>query len=328
MARTIRFHKAGGPEVLQLDNIEVAAPGKGEVQFEVKAIGLNRAEALFRLGQYFVKPQFPSKIGYEASGIVTAVGPDVTDIKIGDKVSVIPVPDMGKYGVYGEKVNVPAFCVVKNPSNITFEEGAAAWMQYLTAWGALFGIAHMTKGDYVIITAASSSVGLAAIQLCNLVGAIPIASTRTEEKVKALKEAGAKYVITQAEDLPKKVMEITGGKGARIAFDPVAGKGVVALAEALSPFGILFQYGVLSPDPTPYPLGLSLKKGLTMRGYVIYEAINNPDKLAQGKKFILDGLSTGKLKPIIAKTFKFDEIVEAHRYLESNKQFGKIIVTV
>mgnify|MGYP000897532488 CR=1 FL=1 len=328
MTRIIRFHKVGGPEVLQIENENVPAPGKGEVQYDVKAIGLNRAEAMFRTGRYLVQPHFPSKIGYEASGIVTAVGPDVKDIKPGDKISVSPIPDMAKYGVYGEKVIVPAYSVIKNPPNISFEEGAATWMQYLTAYGALFDIANMAKDDYVIITAASSSVGLAAIQLCNLIGAIPIATTRTQDKVKALQNAGAKFVFTQADDLPKKVMEITKGKGARIVFDPIGGKGVLALADAMAEKGILFQYGALSPEPTPFPLFTALSKSLTMRGYVLFDVIANPEKYEKAKKLILDGLKSGKLKPIIAKTFKFDDMVEAHRYLESNQQFGKIIVTV
>ena len=329
MTRTIRVHDIGGPEVLKIDNIDVPAPANGEVQFDVKAIGLNRAEAMFRSGRYFFKPEIPSKIGYEASGIVTAVGPDVKDIKAGDKISVSPIPDMKKYGVYGERVIVPAYSVIKNPANISFEEGAAAWMQYLTAYGALFDIANMTKDDVVIITAASSSVGLAAIQLCNLVGATPIAVTRTQEKVNALKEAGAKHVITLEEDLPKKVMEITKGKGARIAFDPIGGKGVLKLAEAMSEKGIIFEYGALSPDHTPFPLFQAMSKNLTVRGYTLFDIISIPEKYEKAKKLILEGLSNGKLKPIIAaKTFKLDEMVDAHRYLESNQQFGKIVVTV
>lgn len=328
MARTIRIHGTGGPEVLKIDEIDVPAPSTGEVQYEVKAIGLNRAEAMFRSGKYFFMPANPSKIGYEASGIVTAIGPDVKDIKPGDKISVAPIPDMGKYGVYGEKVVVPAYCVIKNPSNLSFEEGAASWMQYLTAYGALFDIAHITKDDFVIITAASSSVGLAAIQLCNLVGATPLAVTRTQEKVEALKKAGAKHVITLEEDLAKRVLEITQGKGARIAFDPIGGKGVLAIAKAMCEKGIIFEYGALSPDHTPFPLGLSMAKNLTMRGYTLFDVISIPEKFEKAKKLILEGLTSGKLKPIIAKTFKFEDMVEAHRYLESNQQFGKIVVTV
>ena len=301
MPSIVRFHKTGGPEVLQIDNIEVPPPDSGEVQIKVKAIGLNRAESMFRLGRYLAQPKFPSKLGYEASGIVEAVGPGVTEFKKGDVVSIIPPTDQGKYGVYGEIATVPAKFVVKHPPSLSFPEAAAVWMQYMTAYGALIDIANIQKGDYVVITAASSSVGLAAIQLCNMQGAIPIAATRTNEKRKALKEAGAAYVIaTQEEDLAAKLKEYTGGKGARIVFDPVGGKTVLALAEGMAPQGILFEYGALSPDPTPFPLFTALNKSLTMRGYVLFEITNDQARMEKAKKFILEGLKSGKLKPILS----------------------------
>lgn len=329
MSRIVRFHKIGGPEVLQIDHIEVPAPNAGEVRIKVKALGLNRAEAMFRSGNYLAQPKFPSRLGYEASGIVESVGPDVKGLAPGDIVSVIPPIDQGKYGVYGEVAIVPAKYVVKHPSSLSFIEAAAVWMQYMTAYGALIDIAAIRKGDYVVIPAASSSVGLAAIQLCNMVGAIPIAATRTNKKRKALIEAGAAYVIaTQEEDLAARLNEITNGSGARVVFDPVGGKTVLALAEGMSHEGILFQYGALSPEPTPFPLMTALSKSLSMRGYILFEILNNPLRFEKAKQFILDALSSKKLKPIIAKTFPLEEIVEAHRYLESNEQFGKIVVTV
>lgn len=329
MSRIVRFHQFGGPEVLKIDNVNVPSPSAEEVRIKVKALGLNRAEVMFREGKYLEQPQLPSKLGYEASGIVETLGPEVKGLKPGDVVSVVPPPSQGKYGVYGEIATVPAYYVVKHPSSLSFIEAAAVWMQYLTAYGALIDIAAINKNDYVVIPAASSSVGLAAIQLCNLVGAIPIATTRTNDKRKALLESGARYVIaTQEEDLAAKLKEYTKGEGARVVFDPVGGKTVLALAEGMAPHGILFQYGALSPEPTPFPLFTALSKSLTMRGYVLFEMISNPQRFERAKQFILDALNSGKLKPIIAKTFALDEIVEAHRYLESNQQFGKIVVTV
>lgn len=329
MSRIVRFHQFGGPEVLKIDNVNVPSPSAGEVRIKVKALGLNRAEVMFREGKYLEQPHFPSKLGYEASGIVETLGPEVKGLKPGDVVSVVPPPSQGKYGVYGEIATVPAQYVVKHPSSLSFIEAAAVWMQYLTAYGALIDIAAIKKNDYVVIPAASSSVGLAAIQLCNLVGAIPIATTRKNDKRKALLEAGAQYVIaTQEEDLTAKLKEYTKGKGARVVFDPVGGKTVLALAEGMAPNGILFLYGALSPEPTPFPLFTALSKSLTMRGYVLFEIISNPQRFERAKQFILDALNSGKLKPIIAKTFALDEIVEAHRYLESNQQFGKVVVTV
>lgn len=329
MARIVRFHKTGGPEVLQIENIDVPPPQDGEVRIKVKALGLNRAEAMFRMGKYLEEPKFPSKIGYEAAGTIEALGKGVTGFAVGDAVSTVPIPSLGKYGVYGEIATVPFQSIVKHPSNLSFVEAAAVWMQYLTAYGALIDIASMAKGDFVVITAASSSVGLAAIQLCNLLGAIPIAATRTDKKRQDLKDAGAAYVIvTEKDDIAAKLKEITEEKGARIVFDPVGGKTVLALAEGMARKGILFQYGALSSEPTPFPLFTALKKLLTMRGYVLVELLEDASKFEAAKKLINDGLSSGKLKPIIAKTFPLDEIVEAHRYLESNQQFGKIVVTV
>lgn len=329
MARIVRFYETGGPEVLKIENLEVTPPGPDEVLIEVKALGLNRAEAMFRSGHYLLQPKLPSRIGYEAAGVVRAVGLAVKEFVPGDIVSVVPPSDLGKHGVYGESATVPAYFVVKHPLNLSFNEAAAIWMQYLTAYGALIDIAQVKKNDYVVIPAASSSVGLAAIQLCNLMGAIPIATTRTHAKRKALEGAGAAFVIaTEEEDLPAKLKEFTGGKGAWIVFDPVGGKTVVNLAKGMASGGILFQYGGLSAEPTPFPLMIALSKGLTMRGYTLFEITGDPARFAKAKKFVFDALSSGKLKPIIAKTFPLNEIVQAHRYMESNQQFGKIIVTV
>jgi NADPH:quinone reductase-like Zn-dependent oxidoreductase len=123
-------------------------------------------------------------------------------------------------------------------------------------------------------------------------------------------------------------MEITKGKGARVIFDPIAGPGVTTLAKAIAQGGTLFIYGGLSGQETPFPVMLALGRGICMRGYTLYEVVSDHAKFEKGKKYILEGLASGKLKPIIAKTFSLDQIVDAHRFLESNKQFGKIVVTV
>lgn len=329
MARVVRFHQIGGPEVLRMEEEEVPKPGSGEIQIKVKALGLNRAESLFRSGQYIMEPKLPSKLGYEAAGTVESLGSGVTDFAVGDAVSVVPPPDQGKFGVYGELVNVPAQYVIKHPSNLSFEEAAAVWMQYMTAYGALIAIANIKKEDFVVIPAASSSVGLAAIELTNLVGATPIATTRTSAKRKALQDVGATHVIvTEEENLTERIREITKNKGARVVFNPIGGKIVYALADGMSNGGILFQYGLLGLEKIPFPLSAALLKGLNMRGYTLFEVVGNKEKFELAKKFIFNALQSGKLKPTIAKIFPFEEIVEAHRYLESNEQFGKIVVRV
>ncbi|HET6323935.1 MAG TPA: zinc-dependent alcohol dehydrogenase family protein [Planctomycetaceae bacterium] len=329
MARVVRFHRIGGPEVLQIDTVDVAAPGPGEVRINVKALGLNRAESMFRSGQYLQQPVFPSKNGYEASGTVESVGPGVQGFQPGDAVSTIPAFTLGQYGVYGDTALVPAAAVAKHPPSLSWVDAAAIWMQYLTSYGALIEIGKLGSGDTVLIPAASSSVGIASIQIANLVGATPVALTRTEEKREVLTKLGAAFVIaTESQDLVAEVGKITKGKGARIAFDPVGGPTVTKLAKALARFGVLFEYGALSTEPTTLPLLDLLGKSLTVRGYVLFELTADPKGLERGKHFVVDGLAAGKLKPVIAKTFPLSEIVEAHRYLESNQQIGKIVVTV
>jgi NADPH:quinone reductase-like Zn-dependent oxidoreductase len=329
MARVVRFHQVGGPEVLRVEEVQVPPPGKGEVQISIKALGLNRAESMFRRGQYLEEPRLPARLGYEAAGTVAALGPGVQGFKVGDSVSTIPGFSLNQYGLYGDLANAPAPAVTNHPASLSWAEAAAVWMQYLTAYGALIDIGKLTKGDTILIPAASSSVGLAAIQIANRVGAVPVALTRGRSKRQALLDAGAAHVIaTEEQDLVKEVLRITGGKGARIVFDPVGGPTFAKLAQAAARLGILFLYGALSEEPTPLPLFDVLGKWLTVRGYTMRELTSEPQRLERAKEFINNGLADGSFKPLIAKTFPLDKIVEAHRYLESNQQIGKIVVTV
>jgi NADPH:quinone reductase-like Zn-dependent oxidoreductase len=329
MARVVRFHKVGGPEVLQIEELDVPPPVKGEVQIAIKALGLNRAEAMFRSGQYLEDPKLPARLGYEAAGTVAAVGPDVKAFKVGDSVSTIPAFSLNQYGLYGDLANAPAHAVTHHPTSLSWEEAAAVWMQYLTAYGALIDIGKLAKGDTILIPAASSSVGLAAIQIANKVGAVPVALTRGSSKKRALLEAGAAHVITTDEqDLVKEVLAITRDKGARMVFDPVGGPTFNKLVQATARSGILFLYGALSTEPTPLPLFDVLGKWATVRGYVLMEITGTPERLERGKKFVNEGLADGSFKPLIARTFPLDKIVEAHRYLESNQQVGKVVVTI
>ena len=329
MPKIVRFHETGGPEVLKIEDLPLAEPGKNEVRLKVEAIGLNRAEIMFRKGQYLETPQLPSRLGYEAAGIIDAIGSNVTAFQIGDRVSTIPSFPMGQYGVYGESAIVPAYAAAKYPETLSASEGAAIWMQYMTAFGALIEYGNVKQGDAVLITAASSSVGLAAIQIVKAAGGMAIATTRGAGKKAFLLETGADHVIvTDEEDLVERGMGLTSGNGVRMAFDPVAGPLLEQLAAVTAPGGIIFEYGALAPHPTPFPLFPALAKGLTIRGYTLFEIVKNPEMLKRGKEYIYRGLESGTLKPIIDRTFPLSDIVEAHRYMVSNQQKGKIVVTV
>jgi NADPH:quinone reductase-like Zn-dependent oxidoreductase len=202
-------------------------------------------------------------------------------------------------------------------------------MQYLTAYGGLIEVGSLQPGEHVLITAASSSVGIASIELALAIGATPIAATRTSAKREALHRAGAAHVIaTQEQDLVSEVRAITAGNGARLVFDPVAGPFVETLAKAATPGGMIIIYGGLSAQATPFPGGLAMVKGLTMRGYTLFETTRVPARLSKAKDFIVDGVRSGKFVPVIDRTFHLKDIADAHRYMEASEHVGKIVVTV
>ncbi|MEV7239179.1 zinc-dependent alcohol dehydrogenase family protein [Streptomyces sp. NPDC051020] len=330
MATTVRFHEYGGPEVLRLEDVPVGDPGAGELLIRVDAIGLNRAEVLFRSGHYIeLVKEFPARLGAEAAGVVEAAGAHVTGFEIGQAVSVVPAFSMNDYAVYAERAIVPAAAVVHRPEGLGAVEGAAVWMPYVTAYGALVEVGGMRAGDTVVLTAASSSVGLAAIQVARRVGAVPIATTRSRAKKDALLAAGAEEVIVTDEDnIADRVLSLTSGRGVEFVFDAVAGPGVVDLAKVVAPGGTLFLYGAVSGQVTPYP-GFELgMPALNMRTYTMHETTRDPQRLRRAEAFVSSGLRTGAFRPAVDHTFALDEIVAAHRYMEAGAQVGKIVIKV
>jgi NADPH:quinone reductase-like Zn-dependent oxidoreductase len=329
MPTIVRFHQLGGPENLKIEEAPLQEPQKGEVRLRVKAAGLNRAEALFVRGQYLEQPKLPARIGYEVAGVVEAVGEGVDRSWIGKRVATIPAFSMNQYGTLGEQTVVPQFALTEYPANLTEEQAAASWMHYLTAYGALVYFGKVGPGDFVSIPAASSSVGLAAIQIVGDAGAIAIAVTRKSTKRDELFSLGAHHVIaSEEEDYVARVKEITGGKGARITFDPVAGPFVEKLAAAAAHDGVIFLYGALSGQPTPFPLLQSFRNAVSLRAYSLREITPVPDRFAAAKKYIYERLGDGRFVPKIARTFGYKDTVEAYRYLESNQQVGKVVIAV
>ena len=329
MPKAVLFDELGGADVLRVAEVPELEPTEGEVRIAVEALGINRAEILFREGRYHDKPVFPSRIGYEACGAIDAVGPGVEDLVVGDRVSTIPCFSMVEHGVCGEQAVVPAFAAARYPAHLTSVKAAAIWMAYMTAYGAIVEYGRVKKGDNVLLTAASSSVGVAAIQIVKSLGARAIATTRGAGKKDFLLNIGAdRVVVTDEEELAESVMDITGGAGVDVIFDPVAGSFLPKLADAAAYQGAIFLYGLLSPDAPVLPLYASIRKGLTYRGYTIMEISRNEELREKARQFIYDGLESSAFKPIIAKTFSLDDIVGAYKYMESNTQMGKIVVEV
>lgn len=329
MSRIVTFTEYGAPEVLKIVDVDVPQPAAQEIRIRVKAIGLNRAESMWRTGIYTEPVNLPGRLGYEVSGIVDAVGPGVTHVGVGDAVTTMPSFSMNDYGLYGELVLAPAHAVVAKPSSISFEEAVAIWNPFVTSWGAFVEKGTLSERDTVLITAASSSVGIGAIQMAKLTGATVIATTRTSRKAAQLTQAGADHVIaTEEQDLVAEVDRITGGSGATVAFDPVGGPMFPKLIDAMALGGTVFVYGALSDEVTPLPMIRTLAKELVIRGYNLFSITTSPERQAKVAKFVYDNIASGTLKVTVSATYPFEQIVEAHRALERNEHIGRIVVTL
>lgn len=329
MSRSVRIHEFGGPEVLKIEDVAAPEPGPGQVRLRVRAIGVNRTEVTLRTGRSAVKPQLPTRIGFEAAGEIDALGADVEVFAIGDRVAVIPAYGASVYGFYGELSLAPARSLVAVPPNTSWEEAAATWTAFATAWAGFIDIGRLSAGQAVLISAASSSVGLAAIQIARKLGAVPVALTRTSAKADQLRAQGAARVIATVEqDLVAEVRRITGDKGAQVIFDSVAGPDFGRCVEAAAPGGMLIVYGMQGGAEARFPVMPLLGRNLTIRGFGLTSVTGDDAKLEALRDFVTSGLASGDFKPSIAKVFRFDEIVEAHRYLEAGGQIGKIVVTV
>jgi NADPH:quinone reductase-like Zn-dependent oxidoreductase len=330
MRRIVRFYETGGPEVLRLEEAAPEPPRADEVLIRVQAIGLNNSEAQLRRGDYpMLMAQLPSRIGRECSGIVDAVGASVTSVRPGDLVSTIPAFDVQRHGVYGEWCVVPEVGVTRTPDRLTRIEAAAVWQQYLTAYGPLMLNSQLGPEKIVLITAGASSVGLGAIQIAKLSGARVIATTRSVTKVRVIQAAGADHVIVMgSQPFPQAIKQATDGRGFDICLDPIAGNGLLELVDAAAPEAIIHLYGQLSTDVTPLPLIPLLRKGLSIRGYTLWEITLNAKRRTKALAFIFERLQSGALRPVIDKVMPLDEIIAAHRYLESGRQAGKIVIDI
>lgn len=326
--RVVRFSELGEPEVLRIEDVPTPHPGPGEVAVDVAAIGLNRAESMFRRGEYIETTRLPATLGYECSGTVAELGEGVTRWAVGDRVSVVPGFSMNDHGVYADRAVVPARSVVPLPETTSWVDGAAVWMPFLVAYGGLVETGGLRAGDHVLITAATSSVGLASIAVANRVGAVPIATTRSHSKAGALVDAGAAHVVATAEeDLVARVLDLTAGRGVEHVFDAVAGPGVADLARATAPGGIVTIHGLLSRAPTPFPA--ETLPDLWMRGYTLFAMTHDDARLRRAGAFVGAGLRAGEFTPQVDRVFAgLDQVVEAHRYLEGGTQVGKIVMTV
>lgn len=325
VTRVVRFTELGGPEVLHVVDTDLGAPGPGEALVEVAAIGLNRAESMFRAGTHIEPTRLPAGLGYEAAGTVAAVGAGVTRWGPGDPVSVVPAFSMNEHTVYGEEAIVPARALVPRPVDAV--TGAAVWMPFLAGYAGLLEPGVLQPGDTILITAASSGAGLAAVAIANRIGAVPIATSRSGAKAQQLLDAGAAHVIVTGEqDLARTARELTDGRGLDVVYDAVAGPAVAEIAEAVRPGGTIVIHGWLSGEPTPYPT--HTLPDLVMRSFTLFAMTRDEERLRRAAAFVAAGLRGGDFTPQVDQVFTgLDSVVEAHEHLESGGQSGKIVLT-
>ena len=336
MSKIVRFHEFGPAGVLKIEEIEVRDPGPKELRIKVSAIGLNFAEVMWRNNEYIETPILPSGLGYEASGYVEKLGPGVEGFKTGDKVATFAAHNQGAYPAYGELAIMPVSSVTRYPSQLSEIQAASYLIAYLTGYFALHDVAKLTSGDTVVITAASSSTGIAAIELAKAQGAKVIATTRTSRKKAALKEAGADAVIaTEEEDLVERILAETDGQGAEVIYDAVAGRQLATLGRAVKRRGHLILYGFKGGGEMEVPVWDLAIRTIKFDVYKIFDFTGaptlglTPDKPAVDRAiaYINGGVEKGIFRPRVDRTFAFEDIVAAHRYVESGTQIGKIVVT-
>ncbi|OIK07090.1 zinc-dependent alcohol dehydrogenase family protein [Streptomyces monashensis] len=326
-ARTVLFHEIGGPEVFTVEETELPDPGPGEVLLRVEALGLNRAEALLRAGTYYYQPTLPgSRNGYEAAGEVVAVGAGVTAFAPGDPVLTAGNHHLSTHGVYADLALLPEASLVPRPAGADAVTAAAVWLTCTTAYGALVERAGLAAGDRVLITGASSGVGTAAIQVARRAGAVPIATTRTEDKRQALLDLGAEHVIvTDTEDVIKETRRLTGDRGAEIVLDAIGGSYFRELGAAAAPDATMVSYGWLADGPVELPRNWPV----TVHGYANFALTGTAEGRRRAAHYIGSGLADGTLRPVIAEVYDgLDRIGDAHRLMESNRHTGKIVVRV
>jgi NADPH:quinone reductase len=327
MPRVVVFDETGPPGVLHLVDDPAGEPAAGQVRIRLEAIGVNRLDALLRAGSGPRPARLPhARLGCEGAGLVDAVGPGVEGLSHGDPVLITALPTMDVNGSYAEYTVLPASAVLPRPAGLDAVTAAALWVSYSTSYGALIEKAGMRPADHVLISGATSSAGLAALQLARQIGAVPLAVTRHSASKAALLAAGAAAVIaTDQDDLVPAALAHAGPAGVDIILDFVMGPGLADLARTARPNGVLVSAGYLDPRPAPFPM----QAPLTMYRYMSFEHTLDPAVVRRIAAFLTAGLQAGVLRPAVDRVFALDDIVAAHQYLEQGQQRpGKIVVTV
>lgn len=326
MAKVVRFHETGGPQVLRLENMEIGHPGAGEVRLRHVAVGLNYADTYFRNGTYPIP--LPNGIGVEAAGVVEQVGEGVSNVQVGDHVTYTGF--LNTLGAYSTERIISAAPLIKLPSGIACETAAAMTMRGLTSAYLMRRIYAFKAGDTVLLHAAAGGVGLIVSQWAKLLGLTVIGTVSTEEKAAVAKAHGCDHTINYShEDVAKRVREITSGVGVHVVFDSVGKSTFNASLDSLKKRGLMVCVGTASGTIPPFdPQLLAMKGSLYMTRPALADYISDPAEKAELAQELFDHVATGRIQIEINQRYALEDAVKAHEDLESRKTTGSSIFVI
>jgi len=324
--KAVVLRQHGGPEVLQFEDVPTPTIGAEDILVSVAATALNRADLLQRMG--FYPDPFPSELeipGLEFSGVVSAVGERVRLWSVGDRVMGIV-----SGGAYAEQLVLHERQALRVPSNVSVEDAAAIPEVFITAWDALVVQGGLTSGRWALVHAGASGVGTAAIQICKAIGA-RIIVTCSSGKVQACRDLGADVVVDySSQDFVDEVQRATGGQGVSTILDVIGGDYVERNIASLAVKGRIIQVGVMAGKPVPFNVGALLAKRASITGTVLRPRPLD-EKIAITQRFaeeMLPLFETGQLSPVIDRRYNFADIADAHAFMASNGNVGKIVVRI
>lgn len=323
MVAAVRVHKAGGPEVLTLDDIEVPAPGQGQIKIKQHACGVNFIDTYFRIGMYPSLVGMPFVSGNEGAGQITEVGPGVTDLKVGDRVAyVVPL------GGYSAERLLPAERAVKLPDNISYEQAAAMMLKGMTAQYLLNRTFKVKKGDIILVHAAAGGVGLILCQWANHLGATVIGTVGSKDKAELAKKNGAHHTILyRDEDFAARVKEITSGKLCDVVYDGIGNDTFPKSLDCIRPLGMFVSFGSASGPIKAFDINLLQHKGslFATRPTLNHYAAKREDLVATAND-LFNVVGSGAVKIPASHKYALKDAAQAHKDLEGRKTTGSVIL--
>ncbi|MBI6711303.1 zinc-dependent alcohol dehydrogenase family protein [Pseudomonas syringae pv. aptata] len=337
MSRTIRFHQFGPAEVLKVEEHPVASPVTGEVQVRVQAIGVSWYDVLWRQNLASTQARLPAGLGYEMAGVVTALGDGVDDLQVGDKVASFPAADANQHPVYGESIVMPRRALTRYPDVLTPVQASVHYTPYLVAYFAYVDLARIKSGQTVLVTDASHCSGPAFVQLGKALGVRVIAATKTEDAREYLLSLGAeKVVVTEEQDLLMAINKYTDNRGVDAVFDGLGGPQMSIMGDVLAPRGSLVLYGLQGGNQTPFPACAAFQKNIQFYVHCLGNFTGKPELgITQDQEALqralqdINQMTRDKvLMPLQTRSFPFDQVVQAHRYMDVCPIGGRAVLEV